>query len=99
MIKKIYKLDNVDCAACANKIENRLADLVGMNKCSLNFFTLRLAMIYDETILEEATIDKNILKSLHDVKIISKETQLINTDDLEEPKQFRKIKFGFKRKI
>lgn len=57
MTKKTYSI-KVDCAACAAKIEKKLAALDGVKSCSVNFFTSKLNIETDETrhhdIMQEA---------------------------------------------
>ena len=57
-MKKIYKMQNVDCAHCAMKMQNEIAKIEGVTSASLNFLTQRLTLEFDESkgaeILEQA---------------------------------------------
>ena len=47
-MKKVYKIE-VDCAVCANKIQNAIAKLEGVNSVSVNFMTQKMILdINDE---------------------------------------------------
>lgn len=47
MTRKIYPL-KVDCAACAAKIEKKLAAIDGVEACSVNFFAAKLNIQTDD---------------------------------------------------
>ena len=47
MTSKTYPL-KVDCAACAAKIEKKLAAIEGVGACSVNFFAARLNIETDD---------------------------------------------------
>ena len=47
MTRKTYAL-KVDCAACAAKIEKKLAAIEGVGACSVNFFAAKLNIETDD---------------------------------------------------
>ncbi len=52
-MRKSYKLDEIDCANCARKLQEDIAKLDGVQSCSVNFMTQKLTLeapddIYDE---------------------------------------------------
>lgn len=52
-MKKIYKIE-VDCANCANKIQDAISKINGVNSVTVNFMTQKMIIdinddIYDET--------------------------------------------------
>lgn len=57
-MKKTYKMENLDCANCAAKMEAAIAKLPGVEKVTVNFLMQKLTLVADETalpgILEEA---------------------------------------------
>ena len=57
-MKKVFKLQDLDCANCAAKMENAIAKLPGVQKVSVNFMTQKLTLEAEEAdfarILEEA---------------------------------------------
>lgn len=71
-MKKVFKVENVDCAHCAMKMQQGIEKIVGVESAVLNFMTQRLTIEFDETkqerILEEA--EKACKKIDRDVKII-----------------------------
>lgn len=101
-MKKInYKLDNIDCANCGMKIENKLLNLEGIYSCSLNYMSLSLIVLYDETILTLDKIESTIIKSLFGVEIIRKKELKVTNEDLENSSSLTKvkrIKFGDKKR-
>ena len=71
-MKKVFKVENVDCAHCAMKMQQGIEKIDGVESAVLNFMTQRLTIEFDETqqerILEEA--EKACKKIDRDVKII-----------------------------
>ncbi len=64
-MKKTYKLENLDCANCAAKIENAIKETEGVVNASVSFMTQKL------TIETEADIDEimaKIKKIIHAVE-------------------------------
>lgn len=50
-MRKVYKLENLDCANCASKIENAIKQIVGVKDASVSFMTQKLMIdIADEEI-------------------------------------------------
>ncbi len=43
-MRKSFKLDEIDCANCANKLQDALAKLDGVEKVSVNFLTQKLTL-------------------------------------------------------
>lgn len=43
-MKKIYALDEIDCANCAAKLENALSKIDGVDKVTVNFFAQKLIL-------------------------------------------------------
>lgn len=52
-MKKIFKMQNVDCAHCALKMQNEILKIEGVSHASLNFLTQRLTIEFDENRQEE----------------------------------------------
>lgn len=50
--KRTFKLDGLDCASCAKKIENAIRRLEGVNSVSVNFITQKLIIEADEAIFD-----------------------------------------------
>jgi copper chaperone CopZ len=41
-MKKSYKLENLDCANCAAKMERAIGKIDGVNECSISFMTQKM---------------------------------------------------------
>lgn len=97
MKKNIYRLDNIDCLACATKIEDGVNKLNGVFSSNLSFITLNFSVNFDENIINDEEIETSIHKSLKGVKIVKKNNETF-IDTYEEPNVFKKIMFkGFKK--
>ena len=46
-MKKTYKID-VDCANCANKMEDAARKTEGVERCTVNFMTLKMMVEFAE---------------------------------------------------
>ena len=43
-MKKVYKLQNLDCAVCATKMEKAVGKLDGVQNASVNFLAQRMTV-------------------------------------------------------
>lgn len=43
-MKKVFKLDEIDCANCARELQEELAKLDGVQNVSVNFMTQKLTL-------------------------------------------------------
>lgn len=73
-MKKAYKLQDLDCANCAAKIEEAVGKISGVEKANVSFLSQKMTIEApeeeQERILEEA---KKIIKKLEpDVVVLSK---------------------------
>ncbi len=70
MIKQ-YKIENLDCAHCANKIQQKVARLDGVRQANLNFMMQKLSVECDDAIA--ARLDDDVIaivrKSEPDAKV------------------------------
>ena len=70
MKKYEYKLEGLDCANCANKIQNKLAENKDYKDVIVNFNTLKLSFKTDNEVLDEEI--ESIVKSLEpEVNVIN----------------------------
>ena len=51
-MKKTYKID-VDCANCANLMEEAARKTEGVKDCSVSFMTLKMKVEFDEGIIQQ----------------------------------------------
>lgn len=64
-MKKVFKMQDLECAHCAAKMEDAINKLEGVNKASISFMTQKLTLDADETrfndiVKEAAKICKSI---------------------------------------
>ncbi len=60
-MKKAFRLEGLDCANCAAKIENAVKKLDGVTAASVNFMTTKMVIEGDDAKIEE------IIKSAHNI--------------------------------
>ena len=51
-MKKVYKIE-VDCAVCANKIQDVISKIEGVNSVSVNFMTQKMILDINDEIFDE----------------------------------------------
>ena len=51
-MKKVYKIE-IDCANCANKVQEAIAKVDGVNSVSINFMTQKMIIDIDDSRFEE----------------------------------------------
>lgn len=73
-MKKVYLLEDLDCAHCAEKIEKEVAKLEGVSESKVTFLTQKLTVEVEEakaaSLLSE--IKKVVKKFEPDVTVIEK---------------------------
>lgn len=52
-MKKVFKMEDLDCANCAAKMERAVAKIDGVDSVSISFMAQRMAIEADETRFEE----------------------------------------------
>lgn len=59
-MKKIYRLDNLSCASCANTMAEKIEKLDGVKSAKVNFMLSRLTVVSDndETMPSKQTLQK-----------------------------------------
>ena len=70
-MKKVFKLEDLDCANCANQLENQIQKIEGVENASISFFTEKMIVEYTDGQKEEmiAKVKKLIKKQEPDVSI------------------------------
>ena len=73
-MKKLYILEDLDCAHCAQKIQDAVTALEGVEKCTVTFLTQKMAVEATEDKAASLTKEiKKIVKSFEpDVTVIEK---------------------------
>lgn len=46
---KIFKLENLDCANCAAKMERGIQSIKGVNNCTVSFMTQKMMLDADDS--------------------------------------------------
>lgn len=52
-MKKIFKIEGLDCANCAAKLERALGKIVGVNEVTVGFMSQKITADLDETRYDE----------------------------------------------
>ncbi|MBQ1660448.1 MAG: heavy-metal-associated domain-containing protein [Clostridia bacterium] len=65
-MKKTYKID-VDCANCANKMENAAKNTNGVKDAVVNFMTLKMSVEFEEG-ADPKTVMQDVLKNCKKVE-------------------------------
>lgn len=65
-MKKTYKID-VDCANCANKMEEAAKKTTGVKDATVNFMTLKMTVEFEEG-YEPQTVMQDVLKNCKKVE-------------------------------
>ncbi|MBS9775508.1 MAG: heavy-metal-associated domain-containing protein [Fusobacterium sp.] len=70
-MKKMFKLEGLDCANCAAKIEKRVSKLEGIKSVSVNFMTTKMTLDIEGDVEKILTEAKAIVKDVEpDVNIV-----------------------------
>ena len=65
-MKKTYAID-VDCANCANKMEEATKKTEGVKGATVNFMTLKMKVEFEDGV-DEKTVMKEVLKNCRKVE-------------------------------
>ena len=65
-MRKSYKLDEIDCANCAQKLEDQIKKLPGVQDAKVNFLTQKLTLVADDA--EFAEVLERVVKLTADVE-------------------------------
>ncbi len=63
MTEQVFPITGMTCAACANRLEKVVSKLQGMHKATVNFATEKLAVVYDESVLDKERITEAVAKA------------------------------------
>lgn len=66
MMKKTYKID-VDCANCANKMEDAAKNTAGVKDATVNFMALKMIVEFEEG-ADAKVVMKDVLKNCKKVE-------------------------------
>lgn len=65
-MKKVFKLEDLDCANCAAKMERAIANIDGVVSASVNFMSQKLTIEVDDTKFDN--IMKEVVKTCKKVE-------------------------------
>ncbi len=57
-MKKKFKVENLDCAHCAAKMEEAIKKIPGVTDASMNFMTQKLTLEMEDDVNVEEIVDK-----------------------------------------
>ena len=64
-MKKNFRLENLDCASCAGKMERKISKLDGVDNVSINFMTRKMIIEGDDSKMPQIIKDaEKIIKKL-----------------------------------
>lgn len=52
-MRKQFKLDEIDCANCAQKLEDAIKKVEGVSDAKVNFLTQKLTLVADDALFDE----------------------------------------------
>ena len=70
-MKKTYKIE-VDCANCANKMEDAAKNTNGVKDCTVNFMTLKMKVEFEDG----ANVDEVMGEVLKNCKIVEDDCEI-----------------------
>lgn len=64
-MKKKFKLENLDCANCAAKIEEKVKHIDGVDNASVSFMMQKLVIEADESVMNRVVNEaKSVIKAV-----------------------------------
>ena len=69
-MKKTYKLENLDCAHCAEKIQERIARMDGVDNASINFVLQKIT-------LEGADIPSLLPEIQKEINVVEEDCKIV----------------------
>ncbi|WP_102337237.1 cation transporter [Collinsella provencensis] len=65
-MRKSFKLDEIDCANCAAKLENKINQLPGVTSASVNFMLQKLTLEADDASFDDVL--DSVVKLVSDIE-------------------------------
>lgn len=65
-MRKSFKLDEIDCANCAAKLENKIKQLPGVTSASVNFMLQKLTLEADDASFDDVL--DSVVKLVSDIE-------------------------------
>lgn len=57
-MRKVYNLEDLDCALCAQKMEDAIKKVEGVKDCRVNFLTQKMTIDFEEDVDVKTTMKK-----------------------------------------
>lgn len=72
-MKKVCRLDGLDCASCAAKIETAVSKIAGVSAASVNFMTTKMVIEGEDARIDEIMAEASaIVKKLEPDVVVRK---------------------------
>lgn len=72
-MKKTFRLEGLDCANCAAKMEKAISELDGVNNATVNFMTTKLVIeAEDEKMADIVAASEKIIKKIEPDTVMKK---------------------------
>jgi cation transport ATPase len=72
-MKRVFKLEGLECANCAAKMEKAINDINGVNRATVNFISSKLVIEADDDRITEITeIAEEIIKDIEPDVLVKK---------------------------
>ena len=85
-MKKTYKID-VDCANCANKMEEAAKNTAGVKDASVNFMMLKMKVEFEEGQDPDSVVKKKSSRTARKLKMTARSTYKNNENALLRMRQ------------
>ena len=70
LIKKTFKLDGLDCANCASKIERAIKNIDGVSSATVNFMTAKIIIEGDDSKFDNITAKMKEIVKKHEPDVV-----------------------------
>lgn len=71
-MKKTFKMEDLDCANCASKMETRINKIKGVTNCTISFMTQRITIE-----AEDEGFDQILIKAQKEIRKVEPDTKII----------------------
>ncbi|MFS0615322.1 heavy metal translocating P-type ATPase [Lederbergia ruris] len=92
--KQTFDISGMTCAACANKIEKRLAKMDGVSNATVNFALENVTVVYDQDQVTAGEMIEAVKKLGYTLKVQTSKEETANSKDEEVRNQTGKFIFS-----
>ncbi len=72
-MRKTFELENLECAHCAAQMEHDIAELAGVNRCTITFMTARMSI----SVADDADFDQVLDQAQAIIKSYEKDCEIV----------------------